>query len=155
MKLQFKPISTELARAMRSGAPDAYGAPAERAIAPDTGAPCRHCLGFIPKGAPMLIFALRPFSGLHPYAETGPVFLCADDCTAFDPDRGVPEIFAQNDMLIRAYDENERILYGTGQVVPPDRLAGECAARLARADVAFVHVRSSTNNCYQARVARA
>ena len=58
-------------------------------------------------------------------------------------------------MLIRAYGGNERILYGTGAVVAPDALSTECAARLVRPAVAFVHVRSSTNNCFQARVERA
>ncbi|MEZ5716453.1 MAG: DUF1203 domain-containing protein [Paracoccaceae bacterium] len=103
----------------------------------------------------MLILAHSPFGARQPYAETGPIFLCAGDCPAFDTACGVPPIFRNSPMLIRAYGRNERILYGTGAVVPPDRLAAECAARLDRPEVAFVHVRSATNNCFQARVERA
>ena len=154
MPIAFLPIPTETARAYRSGAPDAYGNPPERVTCPGHGAPCRHCLDYIPVGAEMLILAHSPFGARQPYAETGPIFLCADDCRAYDPANGVPPIFRADPMLIRAYGRNERILYGTGAVVPPDSLAAECAARLADPKVAFVHVRSSTNNCFQGRVER-
>jgi len=155
MPIAFLPIPTETARAYRAGQPDAYGKPPERTACTGPGNPCRHCLGYIPEGAGMLVLAHSPFGARQPYAETGPIFLCADDCAPFEPARGVPPIFAGSAMLIRAYGPNERILYGTGAVVPPDRLAAECEARLERAQVAFVHVRSSTNNCFQARVERA
>ena len=150
----FLSIPTETARAYRAGAPDAHGNAPERVICESDAAPCRHCLDYIPRGAEMLILAHSPFGARQPYAETGPIFLCAEDCPAYDPARGVPRIFAENSMLIRAYGKNERILYGTGAVVPPEKLAAEIAARLGREDVAFVHVRSSTNNCFQARVER-
>ena len=154
MTLRFRPISTETARAHRNGASDAYGNPPERVICDSPGNPCRHCLAHIAEGAEMLILAHSPFGARQPYAETGPIFLCADDCAAYDPAQGVPRIFAENSMLIRAYDKTERILYGSGAVVAPEKLTSEIAARLLRDDVAFVHVRSSTNNCFQARVER-
>ena len=154
MDIRFHPIPTETARAYRAGAPDAYGNPPERTVSTGPGNPCRHCLEFIPEGAGMLIVAHSPFGARQPYAETGPVFLCADDCAAYDPADGTPRIFAENSMLIRAYGKDERILYGSGEVVPPEQLTRKCAERLARDDVAFVHVRSSTNNCFQARVER-
>ncbi|MDU8927645.1 DUF1203 domain-containing protein [Alisedimentitalea sp. MJ-SS2] len=154
MSIRFLPIPTETATAYRNGAPDAYGNPPERMTSKGTGNPCRHCLDFIPDGAEMLVVAYSPFGARQPYAETGPIFLCADDCATYDPHRGVPAIFDGNTMLIRAYSRDERILYGTGEVVAPDAFTNEIAARLARDDVAFVHVRSSTNNCFQARVER-
>ena len=154
MDIRFHPIPTQTARAWRNGAPDDYGNPPERVRANGKANPCRHCLHSIPDGAEMLIVAHSPFGARQPYAETGPIFLCADDCTPYDPVRGVPPIFAGNSMLIRAYGNDERILYGTGEVVAPEQLAEECAARLARDDVAFVHVRSATNTCFQARVDR-
>lgn len=152
MQIRFLPIPTETVRAYRQGTSDVYGNPPERVTCTSDGAPCRHCLDYIPVGAEMLILAYSPFGARQPYAETGPIFLCAHDCRAFDPADGVPPIFRDHPMLIRAYGENERILYGTGAVVPPERLEAECAARLDSDQVAFVHVRSSTNNCFQARV---
>lgn len=155
MSIRFLPIPTETATTYRRGGPDAHGNPPERALSDGAGNPCRHCLDYIPTGAEMLILAHSPFGPRQPYAETGPIFLCASDCTAFDPSRGVPPIFDGNTMLIRAYGRDERILYGTGEVVAPEDFTAKIAQRLARDDVAFVHVRSSTNNCFQARVERA
>ena len=61
MPIAFLPLPTETARAYRSGAPDAYGNPPERVTCPGHGAPCRHCLDYIPVGAEMLILAHSPF----------------------------------------------------------------------------------------------
>ncbi len=99
-----------------------------------------------------MVFALRPFQTKQPYAEVGPAFLCADEFAPHGEIDGVPEIFHHKAMLIRGYDSNERILYGTGKVVPADSFEQECAQLLEMPDVPFVHVRSSTNNCFQARI---
>ncbi|UYV37606.1 DUF1203 domain-containing protein [Rhodobacteraceae bacterium D3-12] len=154
MTAAFLPIPSEIVQAYRDGAPDAYGNPPERAPCEGASNPCRHCLDYIPKGADMLILAHSPFGARQPYAETGPIFLCADACAPYDPAAGTPAIFAKNPMLIRAYGPDERILYGSGAVVPPHRFNTEVAKRLADDAVAFVHIRSSTNNCFQARVER-
>ena len=87
MNLSFHAMPTKHARALQNGGADANGQIPERAISDGDGNPCRHCLNDIPKGARMLIFAYRPFPAPQPYAEIGPVFLCADTCVAHDPAR--------------------------------------------------------------------
>lgn len=57
--------------------------------------------------------------------------------------------------LIKGYGANDRIVYGTGKIVPSNDLDAEAAAILNRDDVAYVHVRSSVNNCYTCRIDRA
>jgi hypothetical protein len=57
--------------------------PAERAVSDGQGNPCRSCLHEVPAGAGMLILAARPFPAAQPYAETGPIFFCADACKAW------------------------------------------------------------------------
>jgi hypothetical protein len=57
-------------------------------------------------------------------------------------------------MLVRGYSTDERIVYGTGSVVPSDRIAATAASLLARPDIAFVHLRSASNNCFQCRIER-
>ena len=57
--------------------------------------------------------------------------------------------------LIKGYGANDRIVYGTGKIVPSSDLDAEAAAILNRDDVAYVHVRSSVNNCYTCRIDRA
>lgn len=151
--MRFTPIPTDLARHYQAGGPDAYGQPPERAVSDGGGNPCRHCLAMIPEGAGMLILAHRPFPALQPYAETGPIFLCADPCTAGGGE-GMPEILASPDYILRGYSAADRIVYGTGAVVPTARIAEEAAARLADPRVAYVHVRSARNNCFQVRIDR-
>ena len=157
MPLAFTPIPTETVRRYQAGGPDANGQTPERAVSDGDGNPCRHCLRMIPEGAGMLILAHRPFPEPQPYAELGPIFLCADPetCAAPAPGDALPEVLTSPDYILRGYSEQDRIVYGTGAVVPTDRLAAEAEARLADGRVAYLHVRSARNNCYQVRIDRA
>ena len=153
MAIVFKPISTQIVRALQAGGPDAYGCAPERALSDGQGNPCRHCLNEIPKNAGMLILAHRPFDGLHAYAETGPIFLCSDCCAAFDGE--MPEIFEPaQDYLVKGYHADDRIYYGTGQIVSGGGMCQTAEAIFSNPDVAYIHVRSARNNCYQARIDR-
>lgn len=100
----------------------------------------------------MLILTYKPFEGTHPYAQVGPIFLCADAC----PRGGgadLPQILRTSpDYLIKGYGPDDRIVYGTGMICPTPELAARFDAILADPRVAFIHVRSACNNCYQARV---
>lgn len=153
MAIVFKPIATKIVRALQAGGPDAYGLAPEKAVSDGQGNPCRHCLCEIAAGNDMLILAHRPFDGLHAYAETGPIFLCGDTCVAFDGE--MPEVFMTgHDYLIKGYHVDDRIYYGTGQIVEGDRLRQAAEVIFAKPDVAYIHVRSARNNCYQARIDR-
>ncbi|MBV1902079.1 MAG: DUF1203 domain-containing protein, partial [Marinosulfonomonas sp.] len=89
--LKYLPYDADFVVSVRAGGPDANGQVAERSTADGAGNPCRYCLSDVPYGAGMLILAARPFPELQPYAETGPIFLCADDCTPWSGN-GVPPI---------------------------------------------------------------
>ena len=149
----FTPIPTATLRAYQSGAPDANGQPPERHISDGGGNPCRHCLQMIPKGEGMLILAHRPFPAPQPYAEIGPIFLCAEECQA-GGGRDLPEMLASPQYIVRGYGADHRIVYGTGAAVQTAALREEAVARLDAPRVAYVHVRSARNNCYQVRIDR-
>ncbi len=154
MTIRFTPIPTETARALQAGAPDANGMPAERAISTGAGVPCRHCLGQVPEGQGYLILAHRPFPALQPYAETGPIFLCVEPCTP-GGGAGLPAMLASAQYILRGYGPDDRIVYGTGGVVPTPDIAARAADLLSRPEVAYVHVRSAANTCFQCRIDRA
>ncbi len=152
--LRFVPIPTDTVRAYQAGGVDSYGLLPERQVSDGGGNPCRHCLRMIPEGAGMLVLAHRPFGALQPYAETGPIFLCAEACEA-GGGADVPEILASSDYIVRGYGGDERIVYGTGGVVPTARLPARAEEVLGMPGVDFVHVRSARNNCFQVRIERA
>ena len=151
---RFTALPTQLAEAYRAGGPDAFGNPPERKVSDGDGNPCRHCLRDIPAGREMLVLAHKPFAGTHPYAEVGPIFLCAEAC----PRGGggeIPQVLTSApDYLIKGYSSSDRIVYGTGGVVPTGEMQDRIDAIFANPDVAYIHVRSARNNCYQARVER-
>jgi len=151
---QFVALRTDLVRALQAGGPDANGQPPEKVLVEGGGNPCRHCLRMIEPGAPMLVLAHRPFPGPQPYAEIGPIFLHAAPCARATPGAALPEILASPDYILRGYGADDRIVYGSGGVVARARIAARAAELLADPDIAYVHVRSARNNCYQCRVER-
>ena len=147
----FTGMPAATADQFRAGMADVYGNPPEQRIS-DGDAPCRCCLRMIAQGKPMLVLAYRPFKAVHAYAETGPVFLCADHCAPAGT--ALPEVVASPDYLLKAYSVDERIIYGTGQITPRSDIEGYARSLLARDDVAFVDIRSAKNNCWQVRITR-
>ncbi|WEX07404.1 DUF1203 domain-containing protein [Chelativorans sp. AA-79] len=154
--IKFVAIPTEEARALQGGERDAYGNPPERLISDGDGVPCRHCLHNVQAGKPYLALAYRPFPHLQPYAETGPIFLCAEECARAEESDVMPEMFrASTEFLLRAYGYDDRILYGTGAVTPKQLVCTHSHELLQRPDVAYLHLRSGRYNCYQCRIERA
>ena len=155
MRLTFEALPSDLVSVLRAGAPDANGQPAERgAISDGDGVPCRHCLHDTPAGQDYLILAHRPFPAPQPYAETGPIFLCAGDCPRWEGE-GVPPILTTSpDYLLKGYSTDHRIVYGTGKVVATGEIEAYADGLLSDPRVAFVDVRSARNNCFQVRIRR-
>ena len=151
--MRFVAIPTEVVRAYQAGGPDANGQVPERKVSDGGGNPCRHCLKLIPEGAGMLVLAHRPFPVPQPYAEVGPIFLCAGECQAGGGE-AVPEMLASSDYIVRGYGADDRIVYGTGGVVATRAIPARAGELLSDPRVAYVHVRSARNNCYQVRIER-
>jgi hypothetical protein len=155
MRLIYQAMNSDIVRALRAGGPDANGQPAERgAISDGRGTPCRHCLDQVPEGQDFLILAHRPFPALQPYAECGPIFLCAADCTRWDGAAPPPILKSSASYLLKAYSADHRIRYGTGRIVPPNEVPAYAATLLSEPKTAFVDVRSAVNNCFLLRIRR-
>lgn len=155
MPIQFIALPTDAVRALQRGGADANGRPPERQISDGDGVPCRHCLRFVEKDEPFIIVGYRPFETVQPYAETGPLFLHAAECTRAPASGRLPEILQSDSYILRGYDADERIVYGTGDVVARGHVVGRAETLLADLAIAFVDVRSAQNNCFQCRIVRA
>ncbi|MGV8937132.1 MAG: DUF1203 domain-containing protein [Allorhizobium sp.] len=151
--VRFIAMSSKDAAKYRDGAPDAYGLAPERKISDGGGMPCRHCLDHIAAGAPYLVLAYRPFPALQPYAETGPIFLHAEPCQRFEAVEITPPVLATSpDYILRGYGCDDRIVYGTGAVTLAENIEARAKELFSLDDVAYVHVRSARNNCFQCRI---
>ncbi len=156
MLLRYVALPTDRVRALQAGAVDDYGHLPERHVSDGDGMPCRHCLRNIDAGKEYLILAYRPFPELQPYAETGPIFLHAEECERAIESDTIPSMFrATPDYILRGYSEDDRIVYGSGTVVPTHMICGRAYELLQRPEIAYVHMRSARNNCYQCRIERA
>lgn len=151
--VHFIPMPSAEAAAYREGAPDAYGLAPEQRISPG-GYPCRHCLGPIVSGEPYLTLAYRPFPTLQPYAETGPIFLHAEACPRYEAAEVLPPMLESPDYIVRGYGHDDRIVYGSGGVVETQAITERAGDLFANPDIAYLHVRSARNNCYQCRIDR-
>ncbi len=155
-KILFSSMPTDQAEAFWSGAADAHGQTPEVHISQGDGVPCRHCLQNVAEGEPYLILAYRPFPQPQPYAETGPIFLHAEPCERYpETDRIPPMVLSKEPRLLKGYGENDRIVYGAGEIVASADVAAAAAKILTREDISYVHVRSALNNCFSCRVDRA
>lgn len=152
--IRFSPMPTETARHYQAGGLDANGMPPETAISDGGGNPCRHCLKMIAEGEAMLVLAHRPFPAPQPYAELGPIFLCAKTCAAGGGTE-LPAMLASADYILRGYGDDDRIVYGTGAVTPTTAIPQRSEALFDDPRVAYLHIRSARNNCFQCRVDRA
>ena len=151
--MRYIAMPTDLARRYQAGGLDANGQAPERVVLDADSGPCRHCLKMIPKGKGMLILAHRPFPVPQPYAEVGPIFLCAEPCERGGGEAR-PEALASPDYIVRGYGADDRILYGSGGVVATEAIPLRAAELFADPQVAYLHVRSARNNCYQCRIDR-
>ncbi len=155
----FAAMPTADAQHLWDGGADAYGLQPETSLSDGPGHPCRHCLRNIDAGEEFLILAYRPFPALQPYAETGPIFLHKEPCRRYAAEEvasptAVPDILVSPDYIVRGYSHADRIVYGSGAVIPTERIVARAQELLAREDIAYVHVRSARNNCYQCRIDR-
>lgn len=151
--IRFAAMPAADAEALWHGGTDAYGRLPETTISDGAGNPCRHCLANIDEGQALLVFAYRPFPELQPYAETGPVFLHQTPCRRYAAEEILPPVLAgSRDFIVRGYGDNDRIVYGTGAVTPTADIPTYAGALLERREIAYVHVRSARNNCFQCRI---
>ncbi len=154
-KIRFHAMPSEDAENLWNGGNDAYGNRPETMVSDGPGHPCRHCLRNIDEGQSLLVFAYRPFPSLQPYAETGPIFLHATPCPRYTCDDALPPVLSSPDYIVRGYGPDDRIVYGSGAVTPTEYIPERARKLFERDDIAYVHVRSARNNCYQCRIDRA
>jgi hypothetical protein len=152
MSFQYLPIDDETVRAVRETLHDAHGNALHVQTSNDDSAPCRSCLRVTPRGTRLILFAHRPFSTSGPYAETGPVFVCADACEPYRANDVFPPDFRSRKLVFRAYDTEGSIHDATlAHGADAERTLAELFASDA---VRTVHVRNPAWGCFDFAVER-
>ena len=114
--------------------------------------PCRHCLRWAEPGERVILFPYAAIPSGHPYSESGPIFVHADQCKRYSATDAYPANF-RSGRVFRAYDERSNIV--DAQVVDgrePELVIQEL---FENPETAFVDVRSVTHGCFTFRVQRA
>ncbi|WP_343559408.1 DUF1203 domain-containing protein [Kiloniella sp. b19] len=155
MQIRFTALPTHDVLKVQQGGSDAYGQQPDRFTSNGNGVPCRHCMKMVAEGEDYLALAWRPFTQLQPYAETGPIFLHAESCERAAETELLPEIIDSPNYILRGYSADERIIYGTGKVTPREEIHDYARELFSNDAVAFIHIRSASNNCFHCRIDRA
>jgi hypothetical protein len=147
-------IPTEIANAVRRAHKDPhYGHPAHTAVAGE-GAPCRHCLQIIVAGwEKATLFTYDAFEGVESLPLPGPVYIHAEACERYPENGGFPAALRNSPRTLNAYARG-RLLIAT-EYVENATVDARIEKLIAREDVDYIHVRSTTAGCYTFRIERA
>jgi hypothetical protein len=114
--------------------------------------PCRHCLRWAQPGERVILFPYASIPAGHPYSETGPIFVHAEQCERYNATGEYPADF-RNGRAFRAYDANYNMIDAV--VANGNELEAVIQKLLQNGATAFVDVRSVTRGCFTFRVQRA
>jgi hypothetical protein len=153
MSYRFVPIEETDVRRYRVDQKDFYGNAGE-VMQSDGAFPCRHCLTDLPEERTALLVAHLPFDRDAPFSEVGPIFVCPDECEPYSAIAEVPGIVQRRQVVIRAYDREDRIRYGHHDLVAGTEAEKVINRLLADPDTAYLHVRSAQTGCFLSRVER-
>jgi hypothetical protein len=146
------PLPTEIAEAARHAVK--AGASDHAIVSADSpgSSPCRHCLRWAQPGERVILFPYAPIPSGHPYSETGPIFVHADECQRYSATKEYPADF-RNGRVFRAYDAKYKII--DAQIMNGSEPEAVIESLFQNPDTAFVDVRSVTHGCFTFRVQRA
>jgi hypothetical protein len=146
------PLPTEIAEAARHAVE--AGASDHAIVSADSpgSCPCRHCLRWAQPGERVILFPYTAIPSSHPYSETGPIFVHADECQRYSATNEYPADF-RNGRVFRAYDAKYKII--DAQIMNGSEPEAVIESLFQNPDTAFVDVRSVTHGCFTFRVQRA
>ena len=136
------PLPTEIAEAARRVVNAGAADHALITVDSPESSPCRHCLRWAQPGERVILFPYAAIPSGHPYSETGPIFVHADECQRYTATNEYPADF-RNGRVFRAYDSNYNIIDAQGMNGSQPEVVIESLFR--NPDTAFVDARSVTH----------
>jgi len=146
------PLATEIAEAARRAVNAGAADHALVTVDWPGNSPCRHCLRWAQPGESVILFPYAAISSGHPYSETGPIFVHANECQRYSATNEYPADF-RNGRVFRAYDAKYKIV--DARIINGTEPEAVIESLFQNPDTAFVDVRSVTHGCFTFRVQRA
>jgi hypothetical protein len=146
------PLPTEIADAARHAVEAGASDHAIVSANSPGSSPCRHCLRWAQPGERVILFPYAAIPSGHPYSETGPVYVHANECQRYSASNEYPADF-RNGRVFRAYDAKYKII--DAQIMNGSEPEAVIESLFQNPDTAFVDVRSVTHGCFTFRVQRA
>jgi hypothetical protein len=153
-QIRIVAIPTQVAEAVRATlkAP-VYGFPAHSELASDE-APCRHCLRLTKAGKDRrILFTYDRFAGVESLPQPGPVYIHEDSCPRYSDSAGFPAELRGSPRTLEAYARGRRLL--VQEYVADGKFEPAIDKLLARQDVDYIQVNSTTAGCFTFRIERA
>ena len=145
------PLATEIVDAARRTVNAGSADHALITVDSSESSPCRHCLRWAQPGERVILFPYAAIPSGHPYSETGPIFVHANECQRYAATNEYPPDF-RNGRVFRAYDSNCNII--DAQVANGSEPEVVIENLFQNPDTAFVDARSVTRGCFTFRVLR-
>jgi hypothetical protein len=146
------PLSTEIADAARGAANAGSADHALITVDSPESSPCRHCLRWAQPGERLILFPYSAIPSGHPYSETGPIFIHANECARYSAINEYPADF-RNGRVFRAYNTSYDMI--DAEVADGNEPEAIVEKLLQNPETAFVDARSITRGCYTFRIQRA
>lgn len=146
--IEYAPIEPRRLDAMGRRGTDETGNP-WTAFGAAGGEPVRCCLRRVEAGERIVLISYSPWTGPHPWAETGPVYVHAERCAGYLGDGRYPALFARDRSMLSPFDATgARVPERVAFVGPDDDHHAAVRDLLAAPGVEVVHVRSATAGCF-------
>jgi hypothetical protein len=118
---------------------------------PSPGNPCRYSLTPSPPGEELILLSYCPFSGNHPYAEVGPIFIRKNGDIGYQDVHRFPDLDPVK-RIFRAYNSKEEIIDAR---LGSDHPEAVIADLFSHPEVHFIHARALTYGCFTFKICRA
>jgi hypothetical protein len=153
-KLHVSALDPDRLDAIRRNGHDESGHPL-RHVPAEGWEPLRCCLAPAERDESIVLISYTPFTVGSPWAETGPVFVHADQCPGYADSHRLPETLRTGPRVLKTYSADGSLDYADITVVN-DGQDSEATLLdlLGRPAVATVHVRALAAQCFTDAVTR-
>ena len=148
------PIATEAADSFRLTRQDHHGNNVKIFNSERGGLPCRRCLNETAGGEDVL---LGSYSLLRPggvYWTPSPIFVHTGQCRRYDAVDHIPDIVRRRLVSLRAYGEDDMVLYDLGVISDGRAIDAPLQHILADARCSYVNIHTAKPGCMLCRVER-